>query len=328
MDNDIEEILTSLRKVIQEDRNYYDKVLNDPLFKNVRSHVLVLRDNMFQETRLKTEKELSSLEIRFKQYTNIPDTLKLPTSTTEMIEKTKNDITIIKRKMKNNSYFDFLDSLEMIASINNRLIKIREEIIGLRHSSKNHLIYLDTDLRNANSRLDEVYTKLKNLKSLRVINIIIAIVSLFSIYIFLIANETDNFTPFLFSVILISLGLGMVDHKSEIGKENHTIQSWLGRYISSGIMLFIGVLFLIVVLGIVMEIYNSLANKSVSIYTIVSFVFCICAIPIIITLIIMLLPDKNISKIESIRHDEKRSINNIESAINENNLIVSTLKSF
>lgn len=263
MDNDIEEILTSLRKVIQEDRNYYDKVLNDPLFKNVRSHVLVLRDNMFQETRLKTEKELSSLEISFKQYTNIPDTLKLPTSTTEMIEKTKNDITIIKRKMKNNSYFDFLDSLEMIASINNRLIKIRGEIIGLRHSSKSHLIYLDTDLRNANSRLDEAYTKLKNLKSLRVINIIIAIVSLFSIYIFRIANETDNFTPFLFSVILISLGLGMVDHKSEIGKENRTIQSWLGRYISSGIMLFIGVLFLIVVLGIVMEIYNSLANESV-----------------------------------------------------------------
>ncbi|KKG11182.1 hypothetical protein [Methanosarcina sp. 2.H.A.1B.4] len=320
MDNDVEEMLTSLKKAIQEDRNNYDRVLNDPLFKNVKSHVLVLRDNILQETRLKTEKELSYLETSFKQYTNIPNTIKLPESIVEMIEKTKNDITEIKRKMKNNSYFDYLNSLDRITNLNITVLNIRGELIDFRGSSKNYLNSLETNLRNANLHIDETDKKLSTLTALYFGTIIIALISLFCFYKIIKMNSEPGgdlgiYEPYIIGALM---GIGIVIGKfADVDKE-FTILTSLFRGIVWGI--YAGVAYFILTIGLIIIGFFSetLSDTIFEIILVVSAIFLFASI----------IPDKNISKEKTILNDEKRNINNIKSAISENKLIVSTLKSF
>lgn len=301
-------MLTYLRIAILQDKNNYSRVLIDPMYKNVKPYVSDLIHDILRETQLKTETELSSLETNFKQYTNLLHTLKLPESTDKMIEKTKSDVIEIQRKMKNNSYFDYLENLEMISVINKRLIEIREELIELKNSSKNNLEYLDTDLHNANLRLYKTSKKLNKLKSLKLIHNIIAILSLFLL---LVAVTTDNRSYLLFLI----LGLGMVSCKKEVGEKDFTILSRLFKYIFIGIIYFAIIFSLLAIVSFFSRVFAD---------TIINIVFIAFAILLIATFV----PDPNISKQESLVNDEKRNINNIESTATKKRLIVSTLKNF
>ncbi|MDD3246125.1 MAG: hypothetical protein PHF18_04595 [Methanosarcina sp.] len=308
MDNDVKEMLNHLRIAILQDKNNYSRVLIDPMYKNVKPYVSDLIHDILRETQLKTETELSSLETNFKEYTNLLHTLKLPESTDKIIEKTKSDVIEIKRKMKNNSYFDYLENLEMISVINKRLIEVREELIEFKNSSKNNLEYLDTDLHNANLRLYKTSKKLNKLKSLKLINNIIVVLSLFLL---LVAVTTDNRSYLLFLI----LGLGMVSCKKEVSEKDFTILSRLFKYIFVGI------------------IYSTIIFISLAIVSLFSRVFADAIINIVFIAFAILLtatfvPDPNISKQESLVNDEKRNINNMESTVTKKRLIVSTLKSF
>lgn len=308
LDNDVKEMLNHLRIAILQDKNNYSRVLIDPMYKNVKPYVSDLIHDILRETQLKTETELSSLETNFKEYTNLLHTLKLPESTDKIIEKTKSDVIEIKRKMKNNSYFDYLENLEMISVINKRLIEVREELIEFKNSSKNNLEYLDTDLHNANLRLYKTSKKLNKLKSLKLINNIIVVLSLFLL---LVAVTTDNRSYLLFLI----LGLGMVSCKKEVSEKDFTILSRLFKYIFVGI------------------IYSTIIFISLAIVSLFSRVFADAIINIVFIAFAILLtatfvPDPNISKQESLVNDEKRNINNMESTVTKKRLIVSTLKSF
>lgn len=277
---------------------------------------------ILRETQSKTEKELSSVESNFNKYTGLLNSLKLPESTAKMIENTKSEIIEIKRKMKNNSYFDYLDSLDMITNINSRLIKVRGEIIEFRRSSENNLKCFDTNLRNTNLHLNETYKQLKALQSLRLFNTNIAILSLFFLCIAYITIKDDLWIVSLISLMLVCVGVGIVT--SELaGTLDSTISNRLIEYIVRGIFFIIALLVLFVVLSVIDYISESLF------IAIFNLVLLVMAIPFInLLIIVMFRPDKNISKKKSIINDYKSNINVIESAINENKLILSTLKSF
>jgi hypothetical protein len=322
LDNDVNEMQTHLRKAILQDKNNYSRVLIDPMYKNVKPDVWGLLCEILRETQSKTEKELSSVESNFNKYTGLLNSLKLPESTAKMIENTKSEIIEIKRKMKNNSYFDYLDSLDMITNINSRLIKVRGEIIEFRRSSENNLKCFDTNLRNTNLHLNETYKQLKALQSLRLFNTNIAILSLFFLCIAYITIKDDLWIVSLISLMLVCVGVGIVT--SELaGTLDSTISNRLIEYIVRGIFFIIALLVLFVVLSVIDYISESLF------IAIFNLVLLVMAIPFInLLIIVMFRPDKNISKKKSIINDYKSNINVIESAINENKLILSTLKSF
>lgn len=321
LDNDVNEMRTHLRKAILQDKKNYSRVLIDPMYKNVKPDVLGLLREILRETQLKTEKELSSLENNFKQYKNIPYNLKLPESTVKMIQKTIFELIEIKMKMKNNSYFDYLDSLEMITIINNRLIKAREELINFRRSSEHNLTNLENHLHDSNLHIKETYTQLKTLESVRLINIVIAITSLFFVYISLTTN--DNQTGII-ATIFISIGLGMTFCKFTDSSMEHIIKTGYIDYIFMGTTFFIGFWLLIFVIYIIIEIYNWIANSNVNMDPIIYNIILVTAIPLIATF----LPYTSIKKKKLVINDETRVINDIETTINENKLVVSTLNSF
>jgi len=325
LDNDVNEMHTHLRKAILQDKNNYSRVLIDPMYKNVKPDVLGLLCEILRETQSKTEKELSSVESNFNKYTGLLNSLKLPESTAKMIENTKSEIIEIKRKMKNNSYFDYLDSLDMITNINSRLIKVRGEIIEFRRSSENNLKCFDTNLRNTNLHLNETYKQLKALQSLRLFNTNIAILSLFFLCIAYITIKDDLWIVSLISLMLVCVGVGIVT--SELaGTLDSTISNRLIEYTVRGIFFIIALLVLFVVLSVIDYISDISESLFIAIFNLVLLVM---AIPFINLLrIVMFRPDTNISKKKSIINDYKSNINDIESAINENKLILSTLKSF
>ena len=319
LDKNVKELITYLRKAILQDKYNYSRVLIDPMYRNVKPYVLDLLHDILRETQLETEKKLSSLETNFKQYTNIPDTLKLPDSIVKMIEKTKYELIEIKRKMKNNSYYDYLDSLDIITKINNRLIKVREELIDFRHSSEYYLNNLETNLRNANLHIDETSKKLSKLTALYFGTIIIALLSIFCFYKMITMNSEPEGDLGIVARYFIGglMGIGIV-----IGKfanvDEETILTQLFRDIVCGIFAGVAYFILLIVILIISIFSKTLSNTIIEIILGVSAIFLFASF----------IPDKNISKEKTILNDEKVNINNIEAAIVENKLILSTLKSF
>ena len=321
LDKNVEELITYLRKAILQDEYNYSRVLIDPMYKNVKPYVLDLLHDILRETQLETEKELSSLETNFKQYTNIPDTSKLPDSFVKMIEKTKYELIEIKRKMKNNSYYDYLDSLDIITNINNRLIKVREELIDFRHSSEYYLNNLETNLRDANLHIDEANKTLSKLKDLYFGTIVIALLSLFCFYknITAVNSETKiDLGIWAYYTIGGLMGIGTVIGKFADADKEFTILTQLFRDTIWGFYACV-VYFILLIGTIIINFFSeTLSNTILTIMGVVSGIILIAAF----------IPDKNISKEKTIINDEKRNINNIEAAIVENKLILSTLKSF
>lgn len=127
-DVELNTIISYLSKGIKIDRDLFVKAKIDPMFNNVRPQVDILLENIFHKTKSNAEKEVFFAESTVKKMENWINSDYASLEDKQKFELVQNKIFDAKGKLKTQSYFGYIDVLEIMAKTN----EIIEEVQSSR----------------------------------------------------------------------------------------------------------------------------------------------------------------------------------------------------
>ncbi len=168
-----QEILQSLRKAIELDRNYFVKAKTDKKLDPLRSQVDRLLENISQETKTKVEQEISKAESMAKRMESWFKSEFSDINARDKYTSACEGIREAKRKLEGHGYFDYLDALRITRDVN-------EAFASAQPSIRDELYYSERELEECNNKLkhtDEEIRKNSNKFHTRLIVSLIAIIA-------------------------------------------------------------------------------------------------------------------------------------------------------
>jgi len=153
-----QEILQSLHKAIEQDRNYFVKAKIDKNLDSIRSQVDGLLGEIQQEAKTKAEKEILKVEPMAKR---MEEWFRFNREFSDKDARSKylsawNKIQGATRNYKRHSYFDYLEALKIIKGVRDNLEYVQESI-------RYDLNYSKRRLRECNTKVERYGRDIRNI---------------------------------------------------------------------------------------------------------------------------------------------------------------------
>ncbi|WP_048051488.1 hypothetical protein [Methanosarcina soligelidi] len=146
-------MISSLRYAISRDRNYFVKAAIDPMFKKIRSQIDSLLNDILEETKKNVQIKVSNLEKYMKKMEKWFSGNYASSGEVQLYNSIKHKIKEIYSKLSLNTYFDYVDALQLASSANEELRKIQLSIKNTVTSSEDRIISNEKKLKDTSYEL-------------------------------------------------------------------------------------------------------------------------------------------------------------------------------
>lgn len=158
MDSNLNIFLNALREAINNDPNQFNRAKTDPMYRNFRKEVDALLEEMIKEKRTIAEKEFRDLEYSAKKMAKWFDSEFCSSSLNEYRQVCKN-IADSLDKFKTQNYLEYINAMQMVEIINNRLMSLKQTIKNNLNDSEGRLKQIPENIKTIKNQKNEANKK-------------------------------------------------------------------------------------------------------------------------------------------------------------------------
>lgn len=150
-----DELLFYAEDAIRKNKYYYDSILNDPSYKNFQPEIKALRIKLFNEIKKQNENEVLYLysQFKLKHLFELGKSQRLPSNTKDMIQNIESNMNLIDQRMKNNTYSDYVDNIELMRDMKKWLEIIKNNLNEFKANLEASLAHLKNQSQNSEKNL-------------------------------------------------------------------------------------------------------------------------------------------------------------------------------